>query len=51
MNPTPGLGGLRIAHTIVVLVLLAQNYLVATRQNHGKVDAWREGAVTAVVGM
>lgn len=51
MNTSPGLDGLRIALTIVVLVLLAQYYLVATKQNHTKVGAWRKGTVTAVVGM
>lgn len=47
VNPSPGLGGLRIALTIVALVV----YLVATRQNHIKVGAWHKGAITAVVRM
>lgn len=41
----PGFGALGTALTITVLVLC----LVATKQNHTEVGAWREGTVTAVV--
>lgn len=49
VNPPPGLGGLRIPHTIVVLVLLAQHYLLAMKQNHTKVGSRGKGIVTVVV--
>lgn len=51
VNMSPALGGLRIALTIAVLVLLAQYYLLATKQNRTKVGAWHKGTVTAVVHM
>lgn len=47
VNPSRGLGGLRVALTIVALVL----YLVATKQNHIKVGARHKGTITAVVRM
>lgn len=45
VNPSPGLGGLRIFLTIAVLVF----YQVLAHQNHPKVGAWCKETVTAPV--
>lgn len=45
VNPSPGLGGLRIVLTVVVLVL----YPVSAKQNHTKVGACCKETVIALV--